>query len=231
MSRVPRICAGLALLGALAPASAPGDTPGRTRVTIRGTGNHVAIERSEVAARRAPESIAEPSGPLEEAVALKAGGQSDASVIAYLRAHESELPPVINAEDVRRLKAAGAGRSVIGYLAAVAAVDIGETGEGHEASVSAPAPEPTDMETTPYSGAPYAYPIGGGYGGYGYGTLHSSRFARPVRHFRAFPRVSPMAFHFNRPVFRRFPFPTRHTFSRLPVAPRFPMAPRLRPTP
>lgn len=229
MTRAPRVCAGLALLAVLSPTSARGDTPGRTRVTIRGTGSHVAIERSEAAVRRPPEPAAEPSGPLEEAVALKASGQSDASVIAYLRAHESELPTVITAEDVRRLKGAGAGRSVIGYLAAVAAVDIGETGEGYEASVSAPGSAPADLETTPDYGAPYAYPIGGGYGGYGYRAPNSSRFARPVRRFHAFPRLSPMAFHFNRPVFRP-PFP-RHTFSRLPVAPRFPMAPRLQSTP
>ena len=213
MSKALQVWAGLTLLAALVPASAPGDTPGRTRVTIRGTGSHVAIERSEAAARKTPEPAAVPSGLLEDAVALKARGGSDAAVISYLRAHEPELPAVITADDVRRLKRAGAGRSVISYLAAVVAVDIGETGEGHEASVSAATVAPADLETTPY-GASYAYPLGGGYG-----APYPSRFVRPARRLHAFPRVSPMALRPGRPAFRRPFLPSRAMFSRLPFAP------------
>jgi hypothetical protein len=83
-------------------------------------------------------------------------------VIAYLRAHETQLPPVIEAADVRRLRKAGAGKSDVAYLATVAAVDVGETGEGREPAVSnAPLPE-TEPET-PFYGMPYGYPVAGGY--------------------------------------------------------------------
>ena len=73
MSRVPEAGAFFLVLSMLVPAAAArGDTPVRTRVTIRGTGNAVVIERSEApVSRRATETAAVPSGPLYEAVRLK----------------------------------------------------------------------------------------------------------------------------------------------------------------
>ncbi len=158
------LAAVLAALPAVAAASdSPGDTPpGRQRVTIRGTGSSVEIERTEASARKQPRPAAEPAGVLDQAADLKARGASDAAVVDYLHAHQASLPPIIEARDIRALRKAGAGQSVVTWLTTVAAVDIGETGEGHEAVVSA-APPSAESEGFPY-GQPYAWGADGGYG-------------------------------------------------------------------
>jgi len=179
MSRAFAARATLLALSTLVPASAAlGDAQSRTRVTIRGTGKIIAIERSEAPARKRVSESAVPAGPLGEAVRLKAQGASDTTVISYLRAHEAELPPVVGSEDLRQLRKAGAGKSVMAYLATVAAVDIGETGEGYEAAVSAAPVSPIDLETAPYGGMSNGYPLFGGYGA-----------PYPARLHRGFPRM------------------------------------------
>jgi hypothetical protein len=184
MSRAFAASASLFVLSTLVPASAArGDTPSRARVTIRGTGNVVVIERSEAPVRkRVSEATVIPADPLGEAVHLKAQGASDAVVIAYLRAHEAEIPPVVGSEDVKELRKSGAGKSVVAFLASVAAVDIGETGEGHEFAVSAAPVSPIESEAAPY-GVSDGYPLSGGYGAP----------YRMRRIPRGFPRVRRMA--------------------------------------
>jgi hypothetical protein len=188
----------LALLTLAASAAAWGSEQERTRVTIRGTGSDVAIERTQTEVRkRSFEKSAVPAGPMDEAVRLKASGADDYTVIDYLRRHESEIPPIVEAEDVSRLRRAGAGKSVVAYLATVAAVDIGATGEGYQTVVSnEPAYGPGEAFA---NGAPYDYPIGGGYATpypqrFGPRSLVSSRrfmlhLGHPV--FRMAPRASP----------------------------------------
>lgn len=172
------------MLSSLVPVcAARGDTPGRTRVTIRGTGSDVVIERSAGPARRIPVAAALPAGPLGEAIRLKRQGAGDAAVIAYLQAHEAELPPVVDSEDVKQLRKAGAGKSVVAFLATVAAVDIGETGEGREAVVFAEPSSPVGADAASY-GVPDAYGFSGGYG-----TPYRAR-----RVPRGFPRAHVMAF-------------------------------------
>lgn len=185
MSRAFAAGASLLALSLLVPMSAArGDSQSRTRVTIRGTGSDVVIDRTAApVTRRAPEASALPTGPLVEAIRLKAHGASDSAVIAYLHAHEAELPPVVDSEDVKQLRKAGAGKSVVAYLATVAAVDIGETGEGHEAAVSAERSSPIGLEPSPY-GMSDAYALSGGYG--------ASHRARRVP--RGIPRAHAMAF-------------------------------------
>ncbi len=99
---------------------------------------------------------------LDQAADLKAGGASDAGVVDYLRAHQASLPAIIEARDIRALRKAGAGQAVVTWLSRVAAVDIGETGEGHEAVVSAASPS-AESEEFPYS-QPYAWGADGGSG-------------------------------------------------------------------
>ena len=207
MSRSSVANVSLLVLSALVSVSvARGDTPGRTRVTIRGTGSDVVIERSAASVtKRVPQTAAFPAGPLGEAIRLKSQGAGDAAVIAYLRAHEAELPPVIDSEDVKQLRKAGAGRSVVAYLATVAAVDIGETGEGHEAAVFAEPSSPIGLESAPY-GMSDGYALSGGYGApYG---------ARQVP--RGFPHARRMALHPGFPAFHR-PIPSRAAFPRHPT--------------
>src|SRR5713101_4100737 len=149
MSRISVASVSLLVLSTLMPVSAArGDSQSRTRVTIRGTGSDVVIERSAgPVTKRVREAAALSAGPLGEAIRLKAQGAGDTAVIAYLHAHEAELPPVVDSEDVKQLRKAGAGKSVVAFLATVAAVDIGETGEGYEAAVSAVPVSPVDLET------------------------------------------------------------------------------------
>ncbi len=154
----------LAALIVLACASlARGDAPSRTRVTIRGTGNNITLEETQAPARRAVfERKPVLPDALGEATRLKEQGASDGAVVAYLRVHETELPSVIDAATMARLRKAGAGRPVVTFLSTVAAVDIGATGEGQEAAVTyAPAPEPESG--MPAYDAAYGYPAGGGY--------------------------------------------------------------------
>jgi hypothetical protein len=169
--------ASLATLAAACAGAVLADSPPRTRVTIRGSGTSIAIERSkarsESVARRPPLSE-EQAGVIREAIRLKAAGAADASVLAYLRAHQAALPPIVDAEDSRRLRRAGAGKAVFAYLATVAAVEIGETGEGREPAASSEAAAAYD------SGAP-AYDANYGYPYYG----NSSSYASGLR--RGFP--------------------------------------------
>jgi len=195
MSRAFAARATLLALSTLVPVSAAlGDAQSRTRVTIRGTGKIIAIERSEAPARKRVSESAVPAGPLGEAVRLKAQGASDTTVISYLRAHEAELPPVVGSEDLKQLRKAGAGKSVVAYLATVTAIDIGETGEGYEAAVSAVPVSPVDLETARY-GMSDGYPLFGGYGA-----------PYPARLHRGFPRMRRMVLPPGRPAPLVHPF-------------------------
>ena len=171
-----------ALLVLASTAVALADTVARTRVTIRGTGSNVTIEETKTPVRRPVfEQRAVSHDALADAIQLKAEGVSDGMLVAYLRAHEAELPPVIEAAAMARLRSAGAGKSVAAYLVTVAAVDIGETGEGWgPAASSSYAPE-TESGTPAYD-ASSGYPFYGG-----------SAASYPARRRAAFsPHRSPM---------------------------------------
>lgn len=190
------------LVIASSPAARADDTQARTRVTIRGTGANVTIDRTLVpAGKRAFPRNAPAAGPLSDAIRLEAEGADDATLIAYLSAHQADLPPVIDARDVTQLRKAGAGKSVVAYLATVAAVDIGPTGEGRGA---ASYPPPGLVVETPAYEAAYGYPLIGSYGspfparlgGRGFFLRRMSlRLARPVR-----PGGFPRALSARRPV-------------------------------
>lgn len=186
------------LLAVASSAVAIGEEAGRTRVTIRGSGSNVAIEQTQAPSRRPIfESEAAPD-PLADAIHLKTEGLDDGQLLAYLRAHETELPSVIGARTMARLRRAGAGKSVTAYLATVAAVDIGETGEGRQA-VLLNGSVPETGPGTPAYDMPYGYPIAGWYGAPGFGRRHGFGFshrrgpfvsARPYR--RGVSAVRPM---------------------------------------
>jgi hypothetical protein len=145
--------AGLLMLAPCPPLSAEPDAT--ARITIRSRGADVVIEGDRAAFPRPLADVGRTT--LAEAVRLKRKGEEDAAVIAYLRTRRADLPAIIAAGDVPRLRGAGAGRSVVAYLASVAAVDVGPTGEGRE-SVAGESSALTDLEGP--SGA-VAYAIGG----------------------------------------------------------------------
>ena len=166
-------------------AAADSDAPSRTRVTIRGTGNNVAIERTQASGRRVSGESRLPPGPLGEAVRLKREGADDAGVIAYLRFHAADLAPVIEAAQVRLLRNAGAGKSVTNFLATVSAVDLGPMGEGRETVVLGESPAASEIGMPAYGMA-----YGDGYaGGFGYAAV-------PRVGHRHFQHVRPMHFRF-----------------------------------
>jgi hypothetical protein len=147
-------------------ARADGTSPKESRATIRGTGNDVTIVYRGAA--NAPRRLGEKASArgedvLAEAARLEAGGADDESVIAYLRGHQADLPPIVDAEEVRRLRRAGAGAPVISYLSRLTALDIGETAEGG-------APSPALAPGSSAYGMPGEY-VGTGYPFYGGGFI------------------------------------------------------------
>ncbi len=171
-----------------------------TKVTIRGTGSDVLIERTPAAPasraqlknafarpRPAAAAPAAPSldGVLAETIRLKSAGADDTVVLAYLRGHQGLLPPVIDAEDVKALRAAGAGKAVLTSLATLTAVDIGETGEGYEVMEAMAPPESSGGPDDGMFGAPYGYPVA-----VTYGPARGRHFGH---HFRPRPVLVPRA--------------------------------------
>jgi hypothetical protein len=187
--------------------AARADTETRTRVTIKGTGNDISIERTEALTTPAkkPElsRSAAASSVLSEALRMKQAGSTDDALVRYLRTHASELPVVVDLDTVSRLRTAGAGKSVIAYLASVAAIEIGDSG----AAGGGPVVEYTSSPEPEYESgfaAQYGYPIFGGSSA----PAGSGRFG-----LRSFRRPRPM--HVQQvPTLIRPTSPIRHVQSR-----------------
>ena len=138
----------------------------RARVTIRGTGNDVSIDRTgppiaplkkpELSRRSAPPSV------LSEAIHMKEAKASDELVISFLRENASRLPIVVDLDTLTHLRQAGAGKSVIRYLASVSAIEVGESGAvGGGPAVESPSRSEPQEESG--SAVQYGYPVFGGY--------------------------------------------------------------------
>ncbi len=175
----------VALIGPLAAALASlalADTEpsGQTRATIRGTGKDITIVyvgvKNPPAARA---GTAARGDAMAEATRLAAGGADDDSLIAYFRTHQVELPPIVSAEAVERLRQAGAGAAVITDLSRMTALDIGETGEGSPVTYTSEAVQ--QGYDFPSADAGYPYYGYGMYGGYGF-----SGFRHPSHHGGSF---------------------------------------------
>lgn len=184
------IFAALLYSAAVSAQDGAGNSAPRTRVRISGTGNDIVLEREPRPERKPSRASEWTMSPLDSAAELKASGASDEAVLSHLRAHADEIPPVIASEDVRKLRKAGAGPVVIAWLSRTAALDIGETGEGHESPEYPTAPPPQDMTGGYYYdggyasyggyGAPYGYPAGRGSFGSRFGR--HGRPAVPIHH-------------------------------------------------
>jgi len=176
----------------------PAQTPaGRTKVTIRGSGSDVTIEKAPSAPAehrlsfsrslfpQAAPSAAGGEGVVGEVVRLKSAGADDSMALAYLRLHQSELPSVITAEDVQALRKAGVGKPFLVALTTLSAVDIGKTGEGQPVANEAYAPPSGEMagyemqEAYGY-GYGYGYPVAAGYGGHNGMHHHFFPHLRPI---------------------------------------------------
>lgn len=144
--------------------------PARPRITIRGSGNDVKIDRTADARASKSFSTASPSSTaLTEAIRRKAQGGTDDAVVSYLRAHAGELPAIVDVTSVRSLRRAGASDTLFAYLATVAAIDIGPTGERSaeaEPAAVSEAAYPSGSEAPdafePSTGYPFYGTVGGG---------------------------------------------------------------------
>jgi len=194
--------------GALARADSEAAPVARSRVTIRGNGSGISVERSDAGSPRLLSRGETRSSVLEEVIGLKEGGTADAALGGYLKAHAAESPGLVDFDTVARLRSAGAGRTVIAYLTTVSAVEIGPTGAAGGSREASPesdsAAEPAMSNELPASLA---------YGGFVVGGIRGTRAHRhdgrhggisfPPRAPGAHPAVpSPMVFPPPRPVRR-----------------------------
>ena len=186
---------------------ARGETEPQTRAVIRGTGNDVTIVYRSGTRATPPAPVAAEESSLGEAIEMKRHGASDETVISHLRLHRADMPPLVAADAITQLRKAGAGQPVIAFLSALAAVDIGETGEGGEI-VAAPmtsigpgyaadvdwaaAGYPMDGYYGPggYSGSGGRFGRGGHFGSHGHPFFHGPKL---LSHF--FPPGRPMPVH------------------------------------
>ncbi len=203
----------LAAVGAAAISFARADSAQTTRAVIRGTGSDVQVVYE---APPTPPRLSRAAAfdPVAEALRRKASGADDASVVDFLRQHQADLPSAIDSSVVREFRRAGAGDSVVGFLSAHVALDIGVTAEG------APRGAPPGSAEMQLPGDAYADLAGSGYpfygGGYGYGYGGSGYAVRGAR--RGFPGP-------------RFGFPGRGPFLPSHAFEFFRQQPKARPLP
>src|SRR5689334_17963992 len=187
-ARTHALLAGALALAFTSPAFADNEPPpsAQTRATIRGTGNDVSIVYKGVTEKAPKRGSAAtgtaklsggpvPSRPdlLGEATRMAERGADDQSLINYFRAHQSQLPDVVDNDAVRKLRKAGAGQAVVGYLSRLSAVDIGETAEGAPQQYASANESPSGYASdSSYPSADMGYPFYGSYGGYG-GAFHN----------------------------------------------------------
>lgn len=190
-------------------AIADSDSPAQTRATIRGTGNDVSIVYRGASKPPARRDVANPPADVVlDATRMAERGADDQSLIAFFRTHQSELPPIVENEAVRRLRKAGAGAAVISDLSRMTALDIGETAEGPPVQYAYEAPSSYDA---PFPSADMGYPYYGSYGGYGSGLppRHSHGHLGSPRHgslpVRPHPQPLPSSrgMHSGMPRFRQ----------------------------
>ncbi len=187
------------------------------RLTIRGSGSAISVERTEGAA--GADAGEPPSSVLDDAIRMKESGAGDDALVGFLQAHREEIPAFVDFGAVSALRDAGAGRSVVAYLSIVSAVEMGPTGavggvhEGYEPA----------YEHSPEEYMTNELPADLGWGGWGWGSGavangNVGRFRRrDLGPIRGFP---------NRPAGGLRPHPAPH--AAMPTMPAVGAA-RLRP--
>ncbi len=153
------------------------DSDGNTRAVIRGTGTDVTIVY--LVPKTSPPKVEATlmADPVSEALRRKTSGGDDASIIAFLRLNQADLPNVIDADIVRDFRRAGAGQPLIAVLSTFAAVDIGETAEGAPVQILQPSSDVAYAGSYPDL-VGMGYPFYSSYGGAYFGDSFGPRFGR-----------------------------------------------------
>ena len=150
---------------------------------------------------------------LNDAVRMTKAGMPEATIAAYVKARRAGMDSV-NADDLMQLRRAGVGESVIQYLAGVAPLDEGRTGEARQGDVTYDSGDGTTYPVEPAYDGGYVSPYGYGYYPYDGGGYFSTAVVfiggRPFLRHHFFP---------HRPFFhRRVFFGSR--FAHRPFFPR-----------
>ena len=179
--------------------SSPSAPPSQGHLVIRGSGNDVRLERDAMppAARR--QFSASRTAVLDELARMSKGGVAEPLLVTYLKTHAREVPKVLGQDDLRRLESAGVSDSVIAYLKRTSAVDIGVSGEGHEAPVApvyvseaGPGQYPPGVYTDDMGGYGYNWAYGALFGGSPF--LRNFLFFHHQKPFPVRPRPVPLGF-------------------------------------
>jgi hypothetical protein len=189
----------LVALAAFASADAP--VSGQSHATIRGTGTDVSIVYRGAASKTAPSRAGrvkaapprdaratDANAVVAEAERLAAKGAGDDAIITYLRAHQTGLPTIVEADAARGLRKAGAGPSVITELSRLTAVDVGMTAPDAAPVAAAYAGPPPPDDAGYFPGANGGYPY---YGGYGGGAFFPRAHGRVFAHSHVRPMGMP----------------------------------------
>jgi hypothetical protein len=181
-----------------ADALTPSAPPSQGHLVIRGSGNDVRLEREAAPPPARRQFSASRTVVLDELGRMSKGGVAEPLLIAYLKNHAREVPKVLSQDDLRRLESAGVSDGVIAHLKRTSAVDIGISGEGHEAPVyvseAGAGQYPPGVYADDMGGNGYSWAYGAGYGGSSpfrrhFLFFHHHRPTAPVR-----PRPVPLGF-------------------------------------
>jgi len=145
---------------------------------------------------------------LNDVVRMTKAGMPDATIVAYVKARRAEMDSV-SADDLIQLRRAGVGEPVIQYLAGVASLDEGSSGEARQGGVTYDSGDGTAYPVEPAYDGGYIYPYGYGYYPYyGGGYFTTSVVLIGGRPFRRHH------FFLHRPFFHRHFFLHRPFFHR-----------------
>jgi hypothetical protein len=99
---------------------------------------------------------------LDDVVRMTKAGMSEATIVAYVKARRAGMDSV-SADDLMQLRRARVGEPVIQYLAGVAPLDEGRTGEARQGDVTYDSGDGTAYPVEPAYNGGYVSPYGYGY--------------------------------------------------------------------
>ena len=161
-------------------AARPSKRPARQKAAVE-------APKKETPADISPPSR-DPASILDEIVRLTKAGLTDETVLAYAKAHRGELPSVLSADRLHKLRESGVSETVVRYLTAI---DVRASGWSAEEDTAYDSYGESDGRST----ADYSYPAeeddngsydGGGYDAGYYGDGGASYAAYPASDYACY---------------------------------------------